>query len=131
MILDFVGAVLVVGLFAILIHVIGLVGTTKEVLTVGRQAAATLRDTTLTDEEKERRTQQNSLRLFRLLTVLVFGIAIALFLPLALIWLMQLVSLVSLGGVMDMLLRWDFIIGVTVLSFFIYISVIKWRRRNS
>lgn len=129
--MDLVGAILVVGIFAILVHVVGLVNTTKEVFAVGRQASSTLRDSTLTDDDKERLTQQSSLKLFRLLAVLVVGIVISLSLPLAIIWLLQLANLFSLAGVMDMLLRWDFIIGVTFLGAAIYMAVSKWRKRSS
>jgi len=129
--MNVVGAALVVVLFAVLLHIIGLVARTREVLSIGHRAAATMRDTALTDAHKERLMQQNSLRLFRLLAELLLGTAIALLGPLALIWLAQLAGWVTVEGVLAMFLRWDFIAGATVLGIAAYITSAKWLNRNS
>ena len=129
--MDLLGAALVIVLFAILLHLVRLVPKTKEVILIGQQAIATLRNETLSDYEKERKMQQNSLRLFRLLIVLLAGSLFALLLPLALIWLSEFAGIFSVEGVLDMFLRWDFILGGSILGIATYIVSVKWLNRSS
>ena len=125
------GATLMVVLFAILLHVLGLVQKTKQVVAIGQAASSALRDTLLSDAEKERLMQQSSIRLFRLLAVLILRTIVALAAPLALIWLMQFAGILSVKGVLQMLARWDFIIAATILGILVYIASVKWLSRNS
>jgi hypothetical protein len=131
MLIDALSALMVVIIFAVLLHVFGLVDRASEVLSIGRRAAATLRDPTLSDADKERQMQQSSLKLFRLLAVLVIGSAAALLTPLALIWLADFVGLLSFGSVLDMFLRWDFIIGGTIIGIASYVASVRWLKRSS
>ena len=131
MLIDAIGAVVVVIVVAILLDVFGLVKRTGEVVSIGRLAATTLRDTKLSDAEKERQMQRNSLQLFRLLGVLIIGSAAALLAPLALIWLADFVGLLSFSGVLDMFLRWDFIIAGTILGVAAYVASVRWLKRSS
>ncbi len=129
--MDLIGAMLVVVLFAILLNVVRLVPKTREVISIGQQALATLRDTTLSDDEKERRMQQSSLRLIALLFVLTAGTLVALLVPIALIWLSEFAGLFTVDGVLGMFLRWDFILGGSILGIAAYFVSVKWFKRNS
>jgi len=125
------GATLMVIMFAVLLHVLGLVQRTKEVVAIGQAASRTLRDASLSDSEKEHRMQQNSLALFRLLAVLILGTFFALAIPLAVIWVLQLAGILSVKGVLQMLARWDFIVGATFLGILVYVAAVKWLTRSS
>ena len=125
------GATVMVILFAILLHVLGLVQTTKQVVAIGQAASSTLRNTTLSDAEKERLMRQSSIRLFGLLAVLILGTSVALAAPLAVIWLLQLAGLLTVRGVFEMLARWDFIIAASILGILVYVAMDKWQSRNS
>lgn len=129
--MDFLGAVLVIVLFVILLNVVRLVPRTREVLSIGQQAVDTLRDSTLTDDEKEHAMRQSSLRLVRLLLILAGGTLVAILLPLVLIWLLELAGIFTVAGVLDMFLRWDFIIGGSVVGIATYIVSVKWFRQDS
>ena len=129
--MDLLGALLVIVLFTFLLHVVRLVPKTREVISIGQRAMATLRDEALSDDEKERRMQKDSLRLLWLLLVLVAGSIVALLVPLALIWLSEFAGLFSVAGVLDMFMRWDFILGGTALGIATYIVSVKWLKRRS
>ena len=129
--MDILCAAIVVILFAVLLHVLGIVRRTKEVVAIGQQASATLRSHDLSDLQKEQRMRQNSLQLFRLLSILVAGTGIALGAPLAGIWLFQHAGLFSLEGVLAAFLRWDFMIGATVLGIVAYLASVRWLHRPS
>ena len=129
--MDLIGALLVILLFAFLLHLVRLVSKTKKVLSIGQQAIATLRNNALSDDEKERKMQQDSLRLLRLLFVLTSRGLVAILLPLVLIWLFSLVGLFSFEGVLSMFMRWDFILGSTALGIATYVGSVKWLNRNS
>ena len=125
------GATVMVILFAILLHVLGLVQTTKQVVAISQAASSTLRNTLLSDAEKERLMQQSSIQLFRLLAVLILRTAVALVAPLAVIWLLQLAGILTVEGVLRMLARWDFIIAASILGILVYVALDKWQSRNS
>lgn len=129
--MDLLGASLCVIVFALLLHLVRLVDRTRDVLAIGRESAATMRDATLSDEEKEKAVQRGALRLFGLLFVLLLGSAACLLLPLALIWLLEFAGLFSLRGVLGMLARWDFLLGGTILGIVSYLAAAKWLKTSS
>lgn len=128
--MDLFGAVLVILMFAILLNVVRLVPKTREVISIGQEAIATLRNVTLSDEEKEHRMQKSSLRLVGLLFILTAGTLVALLVPLGLIWLSEFVGLFSVDGVLKMFLRWDFILGGSIIGIAAYLISDKWFKRN-
>lgn len=129
--MDLLGAVLLIVLFAILLHTVRLIPRTREVISIGQQAIATLRNETLSDDDKERKMRQASLRLLWLLLVLVAGSVVALLVPLALIKLSEFAGLFTVAGVLAMFLRWDFILGGTILGIASYAVSVKWFDRSS
>jgi hypothetical protein len=75
-----------------------------------------LRDDSLGDREKEQALQSQSRELFRLLGILTGGSALALGLPLGVVWLLGQVGIGSFWGTMNVLERLDFLAGVTVVG---------------
>lgn len=81
-----------------------------------RESLAVLRDAEIDDREKERRMQRQSLRLFGLLAILVGGSLVALGVPLGMVWGLEQLGVGSLGGTLDVLERWDFLLAATLLG---------------
>lgn len=113
----FLGACLVVAGFVVLAHFVGLIPRTAEVVSRSKESIAVLKDPQLDDDAKEQFMQRNAVALFKLLALLLLGSAIALLAPFAVIWLAEKVGLLSLDSTMEMLLRWDFLLGATVVGF--------------
>ncbi len=124
--MNLLGATLVVIVFAILVHLLGLVPRTMEVVARSRESTAVLKDPKLDDDAKEKALQGLAMRLFVLLGFLIVGSAVALLAPVGMIWLLDIAGMVSLDGVLDMLQRWEFLIAATILGVGIYLAV--WRR---
>lgn len=81
-----------------------------------RNSLSILRDNALEDREKEKALQRQSRELFRLLGILGGGSVVALGLPLGVVWLLEQVGVGSFWGVLDVLERIDFLVGVVVLG---------------
>ncbi len=122
------GASLVVVGFVVLAHFVGLIPKTAEVLARTRESIAVLKDPQLDDDSKERHMQQNAIVLFKLLGLLLLGSAVALLTPFAIIWLADITGLLSLDSSIDMLLRWDFLLGATVIGFAAYYGLRRFSR---
>ena len=111
-----------------LAHFVGLIPKTAEVLARTRESIAVLKDPQLDDDSKERHMQQNAIVLFKLLGLLLLGSAVALLTPFAIIWLADITGLLSLDSSIDMLLRWDFLLGATVIGFAAYYGLRRFSR---
>jgi hypothetical protein len=109
-------AVLVVFAFA------GIVGWTRlpahagEVVHRTRGSYAVVSDRSLSDEQKERRLKEEAPRLFALLGRIVAGSLLALGLPLGALWVVDRLGLASLSGVLEVLVRVDFLVAVSALG---------------
>lgn len=93
---------------------------------VGRQSKASLavlRDDSMEDREKEQALQKHARQLFRLLGILVGGSALALGLPLAIVWGLERMSIGSFWGTVRVLERIDFLAGVTGAGLLGYLLV--------
>lgn len=128
--MNFLGAVTVIIGFASLIYFFDLVGRTKQAIAISREALETIGDSGMTDLQKERFLQSSSLRLFKLLGQLVVGSVCALFIPLGVVWAGQLGGLVALDAVIEILFRWDFIVGASVVGVVVYFALDKWSQRS-
>lgn len=131
MLLDVLGACLVVIAFAVLVHVTGLVTRTRAVVDVANGALRTVRDASLSDDQKEAAMQRSTVRMLGLLGVLVAGTAFALAAPIALVWVLDALELLSLDGVLAMLVRWEFLLGGTVLGIAVYMASVRWLKTPS
>ena len=103
--------------FAALIHWMGLVERAREVTDRARRCVQVLGDPELGDLAKERELRSQSLRLFRLLAVLVGGSALALACPLGAVWALDRLGWASLPEVLTLLQRWDFLAATFALGF--------------
>lgn len=114
--MSFALAVFVVVAFAVTIERLDLTARGREAGSRAADCLAILRDATLDDAAKERRLQEHARRLFGLIGILGGGGALGILLPLGVIWLLERAGLASLGAVLGVLERVDFLVGTTVVA---------------
>ncbi len=114
--MNFVLAVFVVVGFAATLEYLNLPDHARAVGNRSSDSLEVLRDDSLGDREKEEALQSQSRELFRLLGILVGGSALALGLPLGIVWLIGQLGIGSFWETIDVLERIDFLVGVTALG---------------
>jgi hypothetical protein len=114
--MNFALAVFVVVGFAATIEYSDLPDRARTVGERSSRSLAILRNDSLGDREKEKALQSQSRELFWLLGILTGGSALALGLPLGIVWLLGQVGVGSFWGTMSILERLDFLAGVTVVG---------------
>ena len=70
----------------------------------------------LDDDAKEAALQQSAKRLFTLFFILMIGAAVALFVPIGILWVFDYFGMISLDAVIELTLSLDFIIAGTVVG---------------
>lgn len=115
--MNILAASFVVVCFAGIAHIIGLLHRTTEVIVVSKKSIMILRNATLDDHAKEKALQQHALKLFQLFGLLLFGSSLSLAIPFGLIWIGDFAGLISLKAVIDILMCWEFLVGVTIVGF--------------
>jgi len=116
-------ATMVVVVFALVLELLDLPERARETGRRARESVEVLRDPSLDDREKESALQDQSLRLFGLLGILLGGSLLALGLPLLAVWLLELGGVSSLEAVLDVLESPTFLAGTVVLgggAYFLY-----------
>jgi hypothetical protein len=113
---SFALAVFVVVVFAVTIERLDLTDRGREAASRAADCLAILRDASLDDAAKERRLQDHARRLFALIGILGGGGALGILLPLGVVWLLERAGLASLGTVLAVLQRVDFLVGTTVVG---------------
>ena len=119
--IDVFGAVLVVVLFVVLLDVLKVVDQARSAISISRRSMETMRNSALDDDTKERELQKGALGMFRLMITMLISFSIALVAPMAVIWVLDRSGLMSLHGVSTMLVRWDFMLGATVLGVALFV----------
>ena len=109
------GAIALVIGFGILVRLLGLEKKSSDVVRIARHSLKIINSPKLSDEEKERRLQRNSTKLFGLFFVLAISAAIALGLPLGILWLCDRFGLLSLAAVLNTTLSPLFLILSSIL----------------
>lgn len=125
--MSFLLAALVVVAFALAIERLELSERARETGRRARESLDVLRDPSLDDRQKEEALQEQARRLFGLLGILAGGSVLALGLPLAAVWLLELGGVASLEAVLDVLQRLDFLAGTAVAGVLAYLVVRKAR----
>lgn len=131
MLSDVIGIGILVAGFAVILERVRLVPFSRDVVALSRKSVQTLRDPGLSDDEKERITQANTLSMIRLLVVLIGGTVAALGFPLFFVWVLDQLGLLSLSDVLHALTRWDVLVAVSVVGVFVYWATSKWRAPDS
>ncbi|MCS4201460.1 hypothetical protein [Salinibacter ruber] len=123
--MNFALAVFVVVGFTATLEQLNLPGHAQAVGERSSRSLSVLRDDSLGDREKEEALQSQSRELFRLLGILVGGSALALGLPLGIVWLLGQLGLGSFWGTIGVLERIDFLVGTAALGGFGYLAFRK------
>ena len=116
---QWIGAVILVAGFVSLFQILGLVKKSRDVVRVANQSLDIIRSPRLRDEEKEVQLQKNSQKLFASFFILAFGGAIAVFLPLGVLWLGDRIGWLSLSSVLETTLSPTFLIASSILIIFV------------
>ena len=114
--MNLLGALIVVAGFVFLLRALKLVPMAMEVTSVSRTAVGIVQDPELDDDAKGERMQQHAKRLFVLFFLLTLGAAVALLLPVGVIWLLSRVGLFSYDDVVALLLSWQFLLATTAIA---------------
>lgn len=123
--MNLLGAILVVVVFALLIHFVGLIKNSLEVIDCSKESANVLTNPNLKDDVKEKILQKAAIRLFILFGMLILGSVAALLVPIALMWFLDMIGILSFSNVLVILQRWDFLTTATVLGIIIYLMISK------
>ena len=127
--MNFVLASFVVVGFAVTIDLLGLVDQAIKVGKRSRESFQVLRDSAMSDREKEEAMQDQSRKLFMLFGILLGGSGLALALPLAIVWLLGQAGIGTFTSTLATLSRVDFLIGVTVVGIPIYLIVRRFKNK--
>jgi hypothetical protein len=123
--MSYVGASLLVVGFLATAHLLGIVDLAASVFARSREALADLRNPDLDDDAKERALQGHAGKLFGAFLLLVLMFAIALVVPLGVLYLLDLPGWLPLEGSMDVAMSWPFLVASAVV---ITVAVIVLRR---
>ena len=123
--LVWLAAVLLVVLFAMGLNWFKVIATSRQALATSQRVVGTLRDPTMTDLQKEKAMQASSLELFKCFALILLGCALALAVPFAIIWLLDLAGLVSLDAVLALTLSIPFLLATTVIAIVVIFLIRK------
>ena len=115
------GAIFLVVGFVALVRMFGLIKKCGDVFDLVKSSLAVLRNPALDDDAKESALQSYATRLFSLFLFLTLGAALALGLPAGMIWILDVLHVVSLRAVIEVALSWQFLLGSTLFG------VLAWR----
>ena len=107
--------------FMIFVKLFGLVSKTAKVATVAKSALDVIRDSDLDDLQKEKASRQYAKELFVLFFVIATGSALALAIPMGVLWLMETANLLTVTEVINATLTLEFIGIAAVLSVILFL----------
>jgi hypothetical protein len=110
----YAGAILACIGFLLVVRATALFGTSGTVSRVAMQVLHDLRNAALDDDAKEALMRRHTLVLGWLFLRILGSAALALGVPLALLWLADRAGVVSLTAVLAVLASWQFLVGATV-----------------
>lgn len=113
--IEYVGAIFLVIGFIFILKIAGLVDKSTRVIGISKQAVAELRNTELSDDDKESAMQTHAKHLIGLFFLITIGGVAAVFLPLSVIWGLDQLNLISLDAVLNVAFSWPFIVVTTIL----------------
>ncbi len=111
--MDYVAATFLVLGFIALLKVLKVVENSARVIKITNQAVVDFRSSELDDDAKETAMQGHARRLFVLFFLVTVGGVAAIFVPLAVIWGLDRMQLLSLDSVLGATLSWQFIVAST------------------
>lgn len=126
--IEFGGALFLVVGFIVIFKVFRLVEHSRRVIGISKAAVTDLRDSGMSDDDKEVAMQAHAKQLFLLFFLVTFGAFAAVFAPLALLWVLDASGWISLDAVLAVALSWPFVLATSVV---IVVAILVSRRRSS
>lgn len=114
--MSYIGAIILVIGFIVLIKYLKVFEKSSKVLIIAKQSIVIISDSKSSDLQKEIAMQKNAKELLLLFLIITLGSFIALAIPSALVWLMELAGVLSFQSVIDTTLSWAFIVGSIIIS---------------
>lgn len=114
--MDLVGGIIIVLGFLIFIELFKIVEKSARVISISKSSMATMRDKSLGDDQKEVAMQKNAKSLFVLFFIITIGSALAVAIPLGIVWLMEQAKWLTVDEVIKTTLSWEFLGGTLVVS---------------
>ena len=114
--IQWLGALILVVGFIFLFQILGLVKKSQDVGRIANTSLNIIRSTKLSDEQKESQLQQNSQKLFGLFFILAGGGAIAVGLPIGVLWLGDRLGWLSLSATLNTAVSPAFLIASSILA---------------
>ena len=114
-------AFVVVGFLAIA-QLLRIPARASAVIARSRAAVGVLRDSAMTDLEKEKAMQGHAKSLLASFFVITLGSAIALAVPVGVVLALDAAGVVEFDAVLDRTLSWQIILGATVLGFAVWFA---------
>lgn len=114
--MSLIGAIILVIGFLVLIKFLKVIDKSSKVISIAKQTVVILRDSESADLQKEIAMQKYAKQLLVLFLVISAGSLLALAIPFAIVWLMELAGLVSVQSVIAVTLSQEFIIVSIVIS---------------
>ena len=124
--IEYAGAIFLVIGFIFILKISGLVEKSTRVIDISKQAMSQLRNSELSDDDKEIAMQAHSKKLVGLFFLITIGGIAAVFLPFAVIWGLDWLGLISVDAVLGVALSWPFIIVTSI----VIIVVLVWKRKR-
>lgn len=113
--IEYAGAIFLVVGFIVILKISRLVEKSTRVIAISKRAVAELRDVELSDDAKESAMQNHAKQLAGLFVLITMGGTAAVLVPIAVIWGLDQLALVSIDAVFNVALSWPFFVGTTVL----------------
>ena len=117
---QWVGAIILVVGFVVLIQILGIAKKSHNVIRIALHSMKIIGSSRLSDEQKESKLQKNSQRLFGLFLILAFGGAIAIAIPLAILWIGDRLGWLSLSAVLDTSISPAFLIFSSIVAIAVF-----------
>lgn len=108
--IHWVVAAFLVVCFVVIVRILGLIEKSKQVVCIARQSFSVIQNSSLNDNTKRVILQSDARRLFKIFFNLAFGGAVAVLLPIGLVWVGDLLGLISLESVLNITLSPTFLI---------------------
>lgn len=121
MIVNWVGGAFIVLVFFTLLKMLRVITVSREVISLSSSVMNTMNDKQMSDLEKEKAMQTFSIRLFRHFLVILLGSAVAIGLPVLILWGLQWMGWVSLDAIIETTLTWEFIVASCLMGVVLWV----------
>jgi hypothetical protein len=127
--MDYVAATFLVLGFIAILKAFKVVQNSARVISITNRALADFRSNDLDDDAKEAALQTHARHLFVLFFLVTLGGVAAVFAPLAVVWVLDWLQLLSLANVLQATLSWQFIAASTAAFGLIFFAKRRPRRK--